>query len=65
MFLSNNKYTITKKLSYINIYMSLLFVNNIIIIEGYSVHKTIDDPFFLTNGRKPNEGNHNTSQRIC
>jgi hypothetical protein len=39
MFLSNNKYTITKKLSYINIYWNLLFVNNIVIIEGYSVHK--------------------------
>jgi len=47
MFLSNNKYTITKKPSYINIYSNLLFLNNIVIIEGYSVHKTIDNPFFL------------------
>jgi len=52
MFLSNNKYTITKKLSYINIYWNLLFVNNIVIIEGYSVHKKIDNPFFSNKREK-------------
>ena len=34
---SNNKYTITKNPLYINIYWDLLFLNNIVIIEGYSV----------------------------